>query len=84
MGAGQHIVTPQYWENLVNAIESKKGILPDPADFIPPLNEAVLNENQVSFSVNNQRSSLFKSLLFIATTAKQKNRIEPMVTAAGL
>ncbi|XP_039286331.1 nibrin isoform X2 [Nilaparvata lugens] len=83
LGAAKPIVTPEFFQSLRDAVNSGASELPDPNDFIPDSGEPVLNSSVVSFAPNTNRSTLFESLTFIATTPRQMSRLKNMVLSAG-
>ncbi|XP_054257374.1 nibrin-like isoform X2 [Macrosteles quadrilineatus] len=83
LACGKPIVIPAYWKALNDALAAADASLPDYKDFVPPLVETLLNPSEVSFTPNPERAKLFKGYTFVATSARQLNRIKPMITAAG-
>ncbi|PSN31591.1 hypothetical protein C0J52_22469 [Blattella germanica] len=78
---GRHIVTPQYWEQYLAGLPTSP--LPDTKDFIPPLAEASLNMNEVSFEINEERKTLFLGYKFIFSSQIQFKNYSCMIEAAG-
>ncbi|KAG8224049.1 hypothetical protein J437_LFUL001126 [Ladona fulva] len=76
------IVTPEYWTSFKEAIEQKK-LPPDPEKFVPPLKEAILNKNKVSFAVNKERKKVFAGKVFVFPTEKQMKKYRTLISAAG-
>jgi hypothetical protein len=48
-----------------------------PFSFLPPLAESQINPNEVSFSAEPSRQTLFQGKMFIFLTSKQVNKIVP-------
>lgn len=73
------VVTPQYLEDLIKAIESNAK-LPDAEDYLPCLSESQINPTDVSFGPDARRRSLFvgKSFIFLSLTQfkKLQNAVE--------
>ncbi|XP_021929811.1 nibrin [Zootermopsis nevadensis] len=82
LAKGRPIVTPQYWDNYIRALETKQPC-PDCKDYIPPLAETTLNVNEVSFDVNEDRKNLFVGKHFVFSSVYQYNSYSCMVTSAG-
>ncbi|RZF32424.1 hypothetical protein LSTR_LSTR001888 [Laodelphax striatellus] len=83
LATAKHIVTPEFFQVLKDAVNSGSSELPDPKDFIPESAETVLNSSVVSFAPNPERSTLFDSLTFVATTPRQMSRLKNMILSAG-
>ncbi|XP_050346235.1 nibrin [Nymphalis io] len=62
-----HIVTIDYWNKCVDAVNNNTP-LPIPSNFIPQILESTLNKENVSFLPNNERRSLFagKKVIFFS------------------
>ncbi|XP_076039781.1 nibrin [Oratosquilla oratoria] len=82
LSAGCYIVTPEYLEKLVKAIEEKTEH-PEPKDYEPPLEEKSLRKNLVSFAPDAQRKQLFKEIRFVFASEKQMKRMGQAVRIAG-
>lgn len=67
---GSYIVTTQFWNKCVEAINSN-GALPDPKKYTPEILESTLNKDIVSFLPNRNRSNLFAGKKFIFFSKKQ-------------
>lgn len=84
LAQGCPIVTPEYWTVIMEKLNKMEGPYPDIKDFLPPLKETTLiNENNISFLPNPDRKKLFSGMTFVAATCRQLKRINSMVTAAG-
>lgn len=67
LAQGSHIVTTEYWNKCVEAVNNHMA-LPDTNKFIPQVVESTLNKENVSFLPNNERQSLFagKTIVFFS------------------
>ncbi|XP_050537629.1 nibrin [Daktulosphaira vitifoliae] len=84
LASAKPIVTLQYYFDLYKALLPNSMItLPFCDGYIPPLKEALLNTEFISFNVINKRKRLFGGLTFICSTKEQLVRIEKMVKYAG-
>lgn len=84
MGHVKPIVTINYWKHLLAALESKEEtVLPDYVNFIPRLEEPLLDANHFDFKMKSARRTLFENVKFIAFGSAQVNLVLPMIEAAG-
>ncbi|KOB74885.1 Nibrin [Operophtera brumata] len=67
---GSYIVTTQFWNKCVEAINNKEA-LPDPKKYTPEILESTLNKDIVSFLPNKNRSNLFAGKKFIFFSKRQ-------------
>lgn len=78
--SGKHIVTPQFWNSLMNAGNETPG---DPSKFVPPLLDKRLSNNSSLCLPNTARKSLFKDKLFIFPNSKSFNVFKGLIELAG-
>ncbi|CAB3224132.1 unnamed protein product [Arctia plantaginis] len=79
---GSHIVTTDFWENLLESV-NKFSAIPDPQKFIPAVIESTLNKEVVSFSPDVQRKSIFKDKKFIFFSRRQYDMYKPVLCRSG-
>ncbi|CAB3253464.1 unnamed protein product [Arctia plantaginis] len=79
---GSHIVTTDFWENLLESV-NKFSAIPDPQKFIPAVMESTLNKEVVSFSPDVQRKSIFKDKKFIFFSRRQYDMYKPVLCRSG-
>lgn len=84
MGHVKPIITVDYWKHLLAALSSKEEtVLPDYVNFIPSLEEPLLDANHFDFKMKSERRTLFENVKFIAFGSAQVNSVLPMIEAAG-
>lgn len=78
------IVTIQYFIDLYNALLPNSSTeLPFTVDYLPQLNEKLLNQRTVSLHINKKRKGLFSGKTFVCSTEEQIKRIANIIKAAG-
>ncbi|KAF3420320.1 hypothetical protein E2986_00771 [Frieseomelitta varia] len=71
MASALPIVTMKYWDQVKFSINNCQP-LPDPNNFIPPINEVLITKENISLSQNEKRTKLFENLTFIHFSKEQK------------
>lgn len=79
---GSHIVTTDFWTNLLKSITNFSA-LPDPHNFIPAVMESTLNKEVVSFAPDIHRRSIFKDKKFIFFSRRQYEMYKPVLSRSG-
>ncbi len=82
LAKGIPIVTPEFFRDLVECTRTKQR-LPDPANFVPRLNEQSLEKTDISCTVITSRSVLFKGKTFIFASDKQKDKYDAAIRYSG-
>ncbi|XP_047529647.1 nibrin [Vanessa atalanta] len=77
-----HIVTIDYWNKCVDAVNNNTA-LPNPSNFIPQILESTLNKESVSFLPNKDRSSLFASKKVIFFSRRQLELYKMVLTKSS-
>ncbi|KAI8435931.1 hypothetical protein MSG28_004099 [Choristoneura fumiferana] len=67
---GSWIVTTQFWNECLNAVNNGKP-LPDPKQFIPQVIESTINKDDVTFLPDERRGKLFTDRKFIFFSRRQ-------------
>ncbi|CAG7645023.1 unnamed protein product [Allacma fusca] len=79
--AGNYIVTPQYFKDLLRSIESNQPA-PEPREYEPRFVESI-PETGVNLQLNPARKKLFAGKTFVFSTSQQAKRLSVAVTAGG-
>nr|XP_026488247.1 nibrin [Vanessa tameamea] len=77
-----HIVTIDYWNKCVDAVNNNTA-LPNPSNFIPQILESTLNKESVSFLPSKYRSSLFASKKVIFFSRRQLELYKMVLTKSS-
>ncbi|XP_070574987.1 nibrin-like isoform X2 [Ptychodera flava] len=76
------IVRPEFFHRTLTAVEQKTK-LPDSKDFLPPLTDAAIKKDDISFVANKRRKTIFQELTFIFLTQKQFKRLNQTISFGG-
>ncbi|XP_054720587.1 nibrin-like isoform X2 [Uloborus diversus] len=76
------IVLPQYFEELEESLSSSATVL-STSRFIPPLGEALIDKDQVSFDVNPLRKNIFNGKTFYFMDEKQFKKLHLGIVLGG-
>lgn len=82
LASGIPIVNINYWNDVLKAQE-KKLTLPDATKYMPPLDNAFLDDKQASLSPNSLRKKIFDGLVFYHFEKKQCDLYSTMIRLAG-
>ncbi|XP_015910375.1 nibrin isoform X2 [Parasteatoda tepidariorum] len=76
------IVKPDYFVDLLNSLTTSSKII-CPKQYIPPIGEALIDKDVVSFDINNQRKSLFENKNFFFLDEKQFKKLHLGIVLGG-
>ncbi|GFU02786.1 nibrin [Nephila pilipes] len=76
------IVKPEYFQELKKSLKNSATIIL-PNRFIPPIGEALIDKDVVSFDINPQRKSLFKNKTFFFLDEKQFKKLHLGIVLGG-
>ncbi|XP_042320662.1 nibrin isoform X2 [Sceloporus undulatus] len=79
---GRPIVKPEYFAELIKAIEAKKKF-PTPESFYPPVNEPSIKNEKLDLTICPGRKTIFKGKTFVFLTAKQYAKLSPAIKLGG-
>ncbi|XP_031222411.1 nibrin [Mastomys coucha] len=79
---GRPIVKPEYFAELLKAIESKKQ-LPGIESFYPPIDEPAIGSKSVDLSGRHERKQIFKGKTFVFLNAKQHKKLSSAIAFGG-
>ncbi|XP_063873466.1 nibrin-like [Scylla paramamosain] len=82
LAAGRSIVLPEFFTRLADAI-LKKTPHPNPAEFLPPVQEFQISSAGGSFAPDQRRSTIFTGFTFLFPTQAQMTRMCSPVQLAG-
>ncbi|XP_064641623.1 nibrin-like isoform X2 [Lineus longissimus] len=77
-----NVVTPEYLARYLEATKNGEA-KPDPSDFLPPLAESQITQDEVSFSADPSRQNLFQGKMFIFLTSKQFKKLNLSIELGG-
>ncbi|XP_057291134.1 nibrin-like isoform X2 [Hydractinia symbiolongicarpus] len=84
LACGKWIVTPKFLEDMLDSCDKKKrNMLPLESEYLPPVTEHTLINQEILFSPNAKRKTLFVGKVFITIAAKQYKRMKKAVECAG-
>lgn len=79
---GSYIVTQDFWDKILEAIENNKP-LPEPQNFTPQIIESILNKETVSFLPDNKRQTLFHNKKILFFSKKQFDMYKSVLSNAS-
>ncbi|XP_038600601.1 nibrin [Tachyglossus aculeatus] len=79
---GRPIVKPEYFTEFLKAIQSKKP-LPKPESFYPPVDEPVINTENLDLSERTERKQIFRGKTFVFLNAKQHRKLSSAIVLGG-
>lgn len=84
LACGKWIVTPKFLEDMLDSCDEKKrNMFPLESEYLPPVTEHTLVNQEILFSPNAKRKTLFLGKVFITIAAKQYKRMKKAVECAG-
>ncbi|CAK9816922.1 NBN [Anthophora quadrimaculata] len=82
MASAVPIVTMDYWEKVQTAVKKGKK-LPNPNNYVPAIEEALVNNQIISLAPNEKRKILFQNLIFVFFNDTQCKTYGKMIKMAG-
>ncbi|CAI5779274.1 nibrin isoform X1 [Podarcis lilfordi] len=79
---GRPIVKPEYFDELIKAIQAKQQ-LPTPESFYPPIDELSVKNNKLDLATSPLRRTIFKGKTFVFLTAKQFAKLSAAIKLGG-
>ncbi|XP_074126104.1 nibrin isoform X2 [Sminthopsis crassicaudata] len=79
---GCPIVKPDYFTEFLKAIQTKKQP-PKLESFYPPIDEPVINNENLDLSARKERKQIFSGKTFIFLNAKQHKKLSPAILLGG-
>ncbi|XP_062836268.1 nibrin isoform X2 [Anolis carolinensis] len=79
---GRPIVKPEYFDELVKAVEAQKNF-PIPESFYPPINEPSIKNEKIDLTICPRRKTVFSGITFVFLTAKQHAKLSPAIKLGG-
>ncbi|XP_060631557.2 nibrin [Anolis sagrei] len=79
---GRPIVKPEYFDELVKAVEAQKNF-PIPESFYPPINEPSIKNEKIDLTICPRRKTIFSGMTFVFLTAKQHAKLSPAIKLGG-
>ncbi|KAH0617581.1 hypothetical protein JD844_015990 [Phrynosoma platyrhinos] len=79
---GRPIVKPEYFAELIKAIEAKQKF-PTPESFYPPINEPSIKNEKLDLTICPGRKTIFKGKTFVFLSAKQHAKLSPAIQLGG-
>ncbi|KAF8768244.1 Nibrin like protein [Argiope bruennichi] len=76
------IVKPEYFQELHQSLKNSAAFL-SPKQFVPPIGEALIDKDVVSFNVNLQRKTIFKDKTFFFLDEKQFKKLHLGIILGG-
>lgn len=77
------IVTPSYFDDIINSTNAGPAPLPVESSYLPPLKEETISSQGASFLPREARKSLFHGKTFIFISKKQYKRLQNAVGSSG-
>ncbi|KAG8195302.1 hypothetical protein JTE90_028449 [Oedothorax gibbosus] len=75
------IVKPEYFQDLRQSLKTSTFLLPN--QYVPPIGEALIDKEEVSFDINPQRKVLFKNKTFFFIDEKQYKKLQMGIVLGG-
>uniref|UniRef100_A0A7M5V0R0 BRCT domain-containing protein n=2 Tax=Clytia hemisphaerica TaxID=252671 RepID=A0A7M5V0R0_9CNID len=84
LACGKHIVTPKFFEDILDCCDKKLGKkLPDEKNYLPVIQEQSMINMNALFYPNQERSQLFVGKIFVTLSATQHSRLKHAIQYSG-